>query len=157
MASSTSPNLPQTMRAAEFASTEGGLEKNIHLNPQSPLPSDAASLPPNSSLVKVSYASPNPVDYKLPENFFFNRLILPKAKSGTAIPVGDFAGTVIASNVPNLKPGDRVCGRGDPPHFGALGEYMVARGKQAIVAVPKGVSLKDASTIGGRSSASPVD
>ena len=99
--------LPATMRAATFTSTAGGLEKNIHLNPSAPLPANAASLLPDSTLVKVAYASPNPVDYKLPENFIFNRLVLPKAKDGSAIPVGDFAGEVIATTLPNLKPGDQ--------------------------------------------------
>lgn len=116
-------DLPSTMRAASFTSAAGGLEKNIRFNPAAPLPANATAFPPDSTLLKVAYASPNPVDYKLPENFFFNRFILPKANDGSAIPVGDFSGTIVSTNLPNLKPGDRVFGRGDPPNFGALGEY----------------------------------
>jgi NADPH:quinone reductase-like Zn-dependent oxidoreductase len=136
------------MRAAQFTLTSGGLDKNIKLNTSAPLPQNATSLPPDSTLVKVAYASPNPVDYKLPENPIFNHFILPKGKDGSAIPIGDFAGKVIATTLPNLKAGDRVFGRGNPPHFGALGEYMIARGTQSVVPVPDGVSLKDASTVG---------
>ena len=99
--------LPATMRAATFTSTAGGLEKNIRLNPSMPLPANSTSLPSDSTLVRVTYASPNPVDYKLPENFIFNRFVLPKAKDGSAVPVGDFAGEVIATTLPNLKPGKK--------------------------------------------------
>ena len=88
------------------------------------------------------------MDYKLPENFIFNRFVLPKAKDGSAIPVGDFSGSVVSTTLPNLKPSDRVFGRGDPPNFGALGEFMIAHGNQAVVPIPDGVSLKDASTVG---------
>ena len=95
------------MRAATFTSTAGGLEKTTHFNASTPLPANATSLPPDSTLVKVAYGSPNPVDYKLPENFIFNRFVLPKAKDGSAIPVGDFAGEIIATTLPNLKPGKK--------------------------------------------------
>jgi NADPH:quinone reductase-like Zn-dependent oxidoreductase len=113
--------LPATMRAATFTSTAGGLEKTIHFNPSTTLPANATSLPPDSTLVKVAYASPNPVDYKLPENFIFDRFVLPKAKDGSAIPVGDFAGEVIATTLPNLKPGKKRF-QPKPPSYRQLTE-----------------------------------
>jgi NADPH:quinone reductase-like Zn-dependent oxidoreductase len=138
------------MRAATFTSTTGGLEKNIRLNPNASLPPNASSLPADSTLVKVAYASPNPVDYKLPENALFRRFLLPKAKDGSAIPCGDFAGKVLATTLKDsgLSVGDRVFGRSDPPHPGTCGEYAIVKGRENVVAVPEGVSLRDASTVG---------
>jgi NADPH:quinone reductase-like Zn-dependent oxidoreductase len=66
--------LPTTMRAARFASTAGGLEKHLKLDASTPLPKDANALPPGSTLVKVAYAGPNPVDYKLPELGIFRAM-----------------------------------------------------------------------------------
>ena len=143
-------SLPTTMRAATFKTTTGGLEKNIHLNPNASLPPNSTSLPPDSTLVKVAYASPNPVDYKLPENALFRRFLLPKAEDGSAIPCGDFAGTVVATTLADggVKVGQRVFGRSDPPLPGACGEYAIVKGRENVVPVPDGVSLRDASTVG---------
>jgi NADPH:quinone reductase-like Zn-dependent oxidoreductase len=137
-------SLPSTMRAIQFSTAAGGLEKNLYLNETASLPKKADSLPEGSTLVKISYASPNPVDYKLPELTLFRMLKM----TMPGIPCGDFAGTVVKSTLPNLKPGDRVCGRCDPPAFGALAEYAVVLSKDGVVAIPDGLSLNDAATIG---------
>ena len=50
--------------------------------------------------------------------------------------------------MPHLKPADRVFGRTDAPAFGALGAYVVARGREGIAPLPNGVSMLDASTVG---------
>ncbi|KAM0718444.1 hypothetical protein Q7P37_005514 [Cladosporium fusiforme] len=136
--------IPSTMRAAQWTSMAGGIEKNLKLNPSAPLPSGATALTQDSTLVKVEYSSINPVDYKLPEFSLFRALKLNKP----ATPAGDYAGTVVSTTLPDLKPGDRVFGRSDPPAFGALGEYLLVQGKENIVKLPDGVSMQDAATLG---------
>lgn len=136
--------LPPTMRAAQWTSVAGGIEKNLKLIPAAPLPPDATSLGQDTTLVKVAYSSINPVDYKLPEFGLFRALQMSKP----GIPAGDYAGTVIATTLPNLKPGDDVFGRSDPPAFGVLGEYTVVKGKDNAVKMPSGVSMQGAATLG---------
>jgi len=135
-------SLGSTMKAAVWKGNAGGLPKNLTINTSAPLPKTAKNLPKDHTLVKVSYASINPIDFKLPEaplvgNLFFN----------TGTPGLDFAGTVVESTLPHLKPGEPVFGKTEPPAFGSVAEYLVV-GKQACVPVPDGVKLEDASTVG---------
>jgi NADPH:quinone reductase-like Zn-dependent oxidoreductase len=136
--------LPSTMRAAQWTSITGGIEKNIEINTTAPIPAVPTNSTGPSTLVKVAYSSINPVDYKLPEFSVFRALKM----STPAIPAGDFAGTIIHTNLPGFNPGDLVFGRSDPPHFGALGEYVVVNGRENIVKLPEGVSMQDGATLG---------
>ena len=136
--------LPPTMRAAQWTSITGGIEKNLRINTAAPVPTAPTNPAEPSTLVRVAYSSINPVDYKLPEFAIFRALKL----STPAIPAGDFAGTVVQTTLPDLKPGDLVFGRSDPPHFGALGEYVVVNGRDNVVKLPEGVSTEDAATLG---------
>ncbi|KIX92638.1 uncharacterized protein Z520_11667 [Fonsecaea multimorphosa CBS 102226] len=119
MASSSSttsaPALPPTMRAWQFTSTHGGLEKNLFLNNSAPLPvppHDAAkSLGPDRVLVQVVAAALNPVDYKIAELPVVGRLAIKTPSS----PGLDFAGRVVA--VGNTPPGHT----GPPVPFPAAG------------------------------------
>jgi NADPH:quinone reductase-like Zn-dependent oxidoreductase len=132
------------MRAVQWTSMTGGIEKNIKVNTIAPVPTFTANSAEHSTLVKVAYSSINPVDYKLPEFVVFRALKL----STPATPAGDFAGTVVQTTLPGFKRGDRVFGRSDPPHFGALGEYVVVSGRENVVKLPEGVSMEDAATLG---------
>jgi NADPH:quinone reductase-like Zn-dependent oxidoreductase len=136
--------LPSTMRAVQWTSMAGGIEKNIRVNTTAPVPTVPTNSAEPSTLVKVAYSSINPVDYKLPEFAIFRALKM----STPAIPAGDFAGTVVHTTLPNFKPGDLVFGRSDPPHFGALAEYVVVNGRENVVKLPEGVSMEDAATLG---------
>lgn len=136
--------LPPIMRAAQWASKAGGIEKNIEINEFTPLPSDAKVLGPDSTLVKVAYSSINPVDYKLPEFGIYRALKM----SNPGIPAGDYAGTVVATTLPDLSPGDLVFGRSDPPAFGALADYLVVHGKENVVKIPEGVEMSAAASLG---------
>lgn len=134
--------LPTTMRAAQWTTNTGGLDKNIKINASALLPATASSLKPGQTLVKVAYSALNPVDYKLPElPLVGNYLLAP----GT--PALDYAGTVVTSTLEHLKPGEPVFGKLEPPSFGALSEYIVV-GREGCVPVPNGVSLRDAATVG---------
>jgi NADPH:quinone reductase-like Zn-dependent oxidoreductase len=132
------------MRAVQWTSITGGIEKNLKVNTTGPVPTLPTKSTEPSTLVKVAYSSINPVDYKLPEFAVFRALKM----STPAIPAGDFAGTVIQTTLPGLKPGDLVFGRSDPPDFGALAEYVVVNGRENVVKLPKGVSMQDAATLG---------
>lgn len=122
----------------------GGIEKNIKILKEAPIPPSGTALAEDSTLVKVAYSSINPVDYKLPEFGLYRALNM----SSPAIPAGDYAGTVVSTTLPELKPGDLVFGRSDPPAFGALAEYLVVKGKENVVKLPNGIDLAAAATLG---------
>src|SRR5437016_1591314 len=77
--SETMSQLPATMKASQFSSTAGGLEKHLKLNP--------AASPPRSALsaervsVEVISMSLNPVDYKVPELPLVGGFLIPKPAS----------------------------------------------------------------------------
>ncbi|KAK3711100.1 hypothetical protein LTR37_009887 [Vermiconidia calcicola] len=137
-------SLPTCMKASQWTIMIGGLEKSLQYSDTVSLPNNAASLPENSTLVRVAYASLNPVDYKLPETPLLR--ILGISKPG--IPCGDFVGTVVSTTMPGLRPGDRVFGSNDPSKGGALAEYMVVSGRENVVPLSEGESIRDAATLG---------
>ena len=132
------------MKAVQWSKVSGGIEKNITVNENAALPKKAQSLSKDSVLVKIAYASLNPVDYRLPELPVVSNLVFSKP----AIPGNDFAGTVVASTRSDLEPGDRVFGLADMPFAGTMGEFLVVSDKNGCVKLPEGVSLKEAATIG---------
>ncbi|KAI0105976.1 reticulon-4-interacting protein 1, mitochondrial precursor [Daldinia grandis] len=140
----TPPTTPQTMKAWVYASTSGGIEKNMQLLASAPLPIHPP-LPPDAILVKVHYSALNPADYKFPELGLPMRALIPTPAS----PGMDFSGVVaqVGSDITTFRPGDPVFGRNPPGKHGSLGEYVSAR-PDGCAAVPEGVSLADASCIG---------
>lgn len=130
------------MKAMQYKSAAGGLDKNLRLNDALPLPKTAKALAADHTLVKVAYATLNPIDYKLPETPLLGSLL-----PGPGIPALDYSGTVVESKLAHLKPGTPVFGASAPPAFGTLAEYVVV-GKQAVAPVPDGVSLQDAACLG---------
>ena len=139
-------DLPNAMKAWRFSSIAGGLEKNLKLHADAPLPKSASSLGKDQVLVKVSAAAINPVDYKLAELPYISSFIIKRPAS----PGLDCAGTIVAagSDCGDLKPGQRVFGRLEgPQQFGTLGEYVVVP-KSGTAPLPAGVSMEDAACIG---------
>jgi len=144
-------NIPSTMRAWQFTSTAGGLEKNLKLNNTAPLPPTAHSLGKDKVLVKVLSTSLNPVDYKIAEVPIIGRLIA----GSPSTPGLDYVGRVVAcgpesGNVParNLQPGQLVFGRLDSPSkYGVLAEYTVAP-RTGCEPLPEGVRVDDAAGVG---------
>lgn len=133
------------MKAWQYTSTEGGLEKNLHIaNFPEPF---ASELKKNEVLVKVLSVGLNPADYKLPEMGRFMKYII----GSPAIPCQDYAGRVQAthSSIPTgtLKAGDLVFGRLGLMKIGSLGELAVAK-LDGCVKIPEGVSVDDAAAIG---------
>ena len=141
------PSIPKTMKAWQYAQVAGGLEKNLKLNINTPLPPKANSLGPDQVLVQVLFSALNPVDYKLPQVPIVGGLVFKRP----AVPGLDYAGRVVAAG-PNsrkissedLQPGQLVFGRlNDPTPFGTLAEYCVVP-RSGCVPLPQGVSPDDA-------------
>lgn len=106
-----------------------------------PLPSGTASLPKDTTLIKVAYSTLNPVDYKFAETVLVGRFV-------TRTPGSDFAGEVVSSTHSDLKIGDAVFGLIEPPAFGALAEYVVVKGRKNVAPIPSGVKPSDAAALG---------
>lgn len=139
------------MKAWQYSQVAGGLEKNLKLNNNAPLPPKANSLGPDQVLVQVLSSALNPVDYKFPQIPLLGGFIVKRP----AFPGLDYAGRVVASG-PNskkissedLKPGQLVFGKFDgPTQFGTLAEYTVVP-RSGCVPLPEGVSPDDAAAAG---------
>jgi NADPH:quinone reductase-like Zn-dependent oxidoreductase len=132
---------PSTFRAWQFSNAKGGIEKNITLNPLTPLPKGK----PNQHLVQMIATALNPVDCKTAESAITSALI-----SKPATPGIDFSGRIVtpAAGSP-LKAGQLVFGTSAlmPLAGGALQEYKHTP-MESTVAVPDGVDPIDAATIG---------
>lgn len=143
----TSPSIPSTMKAWQFTSVAGGMEKNLTLNKAAALPSSAPNLAPDSTLVQVLAMALNPVDYK-----FFELPVAGRFVAATpASPGIDYCGRVVSTGSSlssTLKPGQLVFGRLDSPtQFGTLAEYIVTP-KAGTIPLPQGVKPADAASIG---------
>lgn len=136
-------SLPISMKACRWTSNTGGLEHNLKLDEDVPLPTFATALPPNHALIKVTYTSLNPIDFKVAELPVIGNYVLSKP----SIPCLDFAGVVADTNIPDFQPGNLVHGRTNPPSFGCLAEYVVVP-RDGISTIPEGVSLRDAAPAG---------
>ena len=133
---------PATCKAWQYSSTKGGLEKNLKINPSTPLPK------PNQDqhLVQVIAMALNPVDYKVVEIPFIGRLL----RSNPATPGLDFAGRIVtpAANT-SFERGQLVFGAAGVTPFagGALSEFALVK-KDALTLLPDGLDAVDAATIG---------
>ncbi|MCJ1314593.1 hypothetical protein MMC25_008275 [Agyrium rufum] len=134
--------LPGQMRSAQWTAVP--IELSLKINQVTPLPKNSLSLPKNSALIKVSYASINPVDYKLAE---FTIARFAAMGKGPWIPACDYAGIVVSTNMAHVKPGDKVVGCSNLPKFGTLAEYAVIEGAENVSKLPDGVDLKDAASL----------
>src|ERR1700744_4987566 len=98
-----------TMKAWRYATTTGGLEKNLELKD---IPKfDPLTIPKDYVLVEVMYASLNPADYKVPEIPVAGKALL----GSPATPGMDFSGTIAAvhPSVTTRSVGQLVFGRID--------------------------------------------
>jgi NADPH:quinone reductase-like Zn-dependent oxidoreductase len=134
--------IPGQMRSAQWTTVP--IESSLQVNHNTPLPRGAHSLPKDSALIKISYASINPVDHKVPE---FGPARFAGMGKGPWIPGCDYAGTVVTTNLPHVKPGDKVAGCNPLPKFGTLAEYAVIVGMENVSKLPDGVDLRDAATL----------
>lgn len=135
----TSETWPQTARAWIYSSAGTGLEKSIQLEAESAPPSKSL-LGRESVLVRVTYMSTNPVDYKVAEFGLLARALV----SLPASPGLDYSGTVVTvgSNVTAYKPGQSVFGRIEPAKNGTLSEYIIVKDGEGLAPVPEGLEDK---------------
>ena len=131
---------PTVMRAWQYSSTKGGLEKNLAINSSAPLPKPKQ----DQHLVKIIATALNPVDHKPAEIPGVVYFIKP------ATPGIDFAGSIVTpAPGSSLKPGQLVFGVAgtSPVAAGALREFAVASMK-GTVALPEGVDPIHGATVG---------
>jgi NADPH:quinone reductase-like Zn-dependent oxidoreductase len=129
------------MKAWQYSSTKGGLEKNLKLNASAAVPKAKSS----QHLVQIFHTALNPVDYKPAEIPYVGRMIVPNL----ATPGVDFAGRIVTpASGSSLKAGQLVFGMAGSPLAGAaLREYTVIE-NEGIAALPEGVAPVDAATVG---------
>ena len=135
------PFPPSTIKAWQYSSTKGGLEKTLSINASSPLPKPK----PNQHLVQVLAMALNPVDYKPAEVPIIRRLLVPNP----ATPGTDFAGCIVTpATGSSLKCGQLVFGGSGTTPFagGALSEFTLTE-TNSTVAIPDGVNPVHAATI----------
>lgn len=132
------------MKAWQYTTAAGGLEKNLYLPAAAPKP--PSTLSHDQVLVEVISMSLNPADYKIPELGLLAKAMI----SLPASPGNDFCGRVSATGdaVDSLKIGETVFGQlGGPTKFGTLGQFIVVN-KAACVPLPAGIDPDVGATLG---------
>lgn len=129
------------MKAWQYNSTSGGVEKNLRLNDdvQQPVPGD------NEVLVEVHAMALNPADHKLTEGLLPLRLI-----GSNLIPGADFCGRIanVGKQVDEFQTGDWVFGaKAGALKDGTLAQY-VAVSREMLAKLPEGVKVEDAAGVG---------
>ncbi|KAK4986901.1 hypothetical protein LTR66_007736 [Elasticomyces elasticus] len=135
------PFPPSTIKAYQYSSTKGGLDKNLEVNHSALLPKPK----PDQHLIQVIAIALNPVDYKPAEVPLVGQFIVPKP----ATPGIDFAGCIVTPATGlSLKRSQLVFGVAGTTPFagGALSEFTLAE-KEGTVALPNSVDPIDAATI----------
>lgn len=137
-----SPPPPSAIKAWQYTTTKGGIEKNLKLNPSAPLPKPK----PNQHLIQIIAIALNPIDYKPSEI----PGVVQVAISKPATPGLDYAGHIVTLAAgSDLKVGQLVFGVAGtlPIAGGALSEYAIVKYENAV-AIPEGVDPIDAATVG---------
>lgn len=135
--------LRSTMKAWRFHKATGGAEKHMRLE-HIPLPPSFASLPANSTIVKVLLVSLNQVDIKFAETPFVGRFMHPMP----ATPGCDGVGRVVKTTDASKHVGQLVAFRmAEKQTEGALAEYVMVP-SEGCASVPENVSPTQAATVG---------
>ena len=133
---------PSTMRAWQYSTTKGGLEKNLTLNASANVPQPKK----DQHLVKIIATALNPIDYKPAEVPLVDRFFISKP----ATPSIDFVGSIVTPAADStLKAGQALFGMAgsSPLAGGSLAEFNVCSIRQSAT-LPDGVKPIDAASIG---------
>ncbi|CAO2647597.1 Nn.00g085190.m01.CDS01 [Neocucurbitaria sp. VM-36] len=133
--------MAQTMKAWQYNSTKGGIEKNLKINDAAPLP----TITDNELLIRVHAVGINPVDHKVTEGPLPLRLV-----GSNLTPCSDFCGKVakVGKKVDDLKVDEWVFGsKMGALNHGSLAQY-VAVPRQMVASLPEGVKVEDAAGVG---------
>lgn len=130
------------MKAWQYDTTKGGLEKNLYIRSTAPVPQTRA----DSHLVRVLATSLNPVDYKLSEVGLLSRLAIRKP----ACPGLDIAGWLVKpASGSTMKAGQLVAGAAPATSLmagGGLAQYAQVSAA-CCVPVPEGITAVPAASI----------
>jgi alkaline phosphatase D len=133
--------MAQTMKAWQYKSVAGGMEKNLHINENAPRPVPGD----NEILVQVHAMGLNPVDHKVTESPAPLRLL-----GSVFIPGSDYCGRVaeVGKNATSFTRGDMVFGaKVGSVAAGTLAQYVTIN-KEHATTLPQGVSVEDAASVG---------
>lgn len=129
------------MKAWQYNSTSGGVEKNLELNHVAPQP----TISDNEVLVEVHAMALNPVDHKVTEGPMPIRLL-----GANLIPGADFCGKVskVGKKVDEFQIGEWVFGAkvGELKN-GTLAQYVTVP-REMVAPLPEGVKVEDAAGVG---------
>ncbi|KAK5276191.1 hypothetical protein LTR40_011943, partial [Exophiala xenobiotica] len=122
---------PTTMKAWRYTSVAGGMEKNLKLETNVPLP----PVGKNEVLVEVLSAGLNPADYKVPEIPYLGALAVRRP----AVPCADFCGRRVVAGSGG-DDDELVFGMAKfPGQHGVLAQYAPVP-KSTLVPLPKGLT-----------------
>ncbi|KAI4660770.1 uncharacterized protein J4E79_005338 [Alternaria viburni] len=133
--------MASTMRAWQYNSTKGGIEKNLQINEAAPQP----VLHDEQILVQVHAMAINPVDHKVTEGPMPLRLV-----GSDITPGADFCGKVakVGKKVDEYQIGEFVFGAKVGALTGGSMAQYVAVEKQMLARLPEGVKVEDAAGVG---------
>ncbi|KAH6295144.1 hypothetical protein HBI39_161090 [Parastagonospora nodorum] len=133
--------MAKTMKVWQYKSVTGGMEKNLHINDNAPIPVPND----NEILVQVHAMALNPVDHKITESPAPLRLL-----GSVFTPGSDFSGKVaeVGKNAEGFTKGQFVFGAKMGEYLnGTLAQYVVVK-KELAAVLPEGVDPQVAATAG---------
>jgi alkaline phosphatase D len=133
--------MASTMKAWQYNSTQGGIEKNLHINDSAPQP----VLHDAQILVQVHAMAINPVDHKVTEGPMPLRLV-----GSDITPGADFCGKVakVGKKVDEYQIGEFVFGaKAGALTGGSLAQYVAVE-REMLTRLPEGVKVEDAAGVG---------
>jgi len=120
--------MAQRMRAVQYTSVQGGLEKNLTYTEQALAPQhDEQMQRGDHIMVEVISASINPLDWKMPETPVIGKALTYSFTSSATIPGMDYCGRIksTGSTIDSLSIGELVYGRlTRPTSSGTLAQYV---------------------------------
>lgn len=129
------------MKAWQYNSTAGGIEKNLQINDAAPQP----AIHDEQILVQVHAMAVNPVDHKVTEGPMPLRLV-----GSNITPGADFCGKVakVGKKVDSFQIGEFVFGAKVGALTGGTLAQYVAVEREMLARLPEGVKVEDAAGVG---------
>ena len=133
--------MASTMKAWQYNSTKGGIEKNLQINDAAPQP----TLHDEQILIQVHAMAIDPVDHKVTEGPMPLRLV-----GSDITPGADFCGKVakVGKKVDEFQIGEFVFGaKVGALTGGSLAQYVAVE-RNMLATLPEGVKVEDAAGVG---------
>ena len=140
----------QRMRAVQYSSVQGGMEKNLRYTEDAKVPPhDEQMQRGDHIMVEVISASLNPLDYKTPETPVIGKAMT-WYNASPASPGLDYCGRIksTGSIIDNYSIGEMVYGRlTRPTTYGTLAQYILVD-QDGCIPLPEGINPDHAATLG---------